>query len=97
MLTFVHLFLVVTGCTNASGAWYLWWSGFFADLIIFAAAGHWFRGRSCHEPWCIRTGKHPAAGGLVKYCARHHPDALDGKFPRHHVHLLHRQWKAAQS
>ena len=62
------------GLTDPSGPAYLWWSGFGADLQIFAALAVFLRRHNCHEPGCWRLGRHPIDGTPYVVCRRHHPD-----------------------
>lgn len=65
------------GLTNASGPWYLFWSGIFGDVTIFAAVTYHF---NCHVSGCWRMGRLPV--GDHKVCRKHHPD------PPTHQHIL---------
>jgi hypothetical protein len=82
--------LTFLGTTNGSGRWYLWWSGMFGNLTIFAAMALFYRKHNCHIHRCLRLGHHVAkdAGGIEHLvCKRHHPD-LGPAFrllPRHLV------------
>lgn len=64
----------ILGLDNASGAWYLWWSGFFGDLTIFAVPLILLRKHNCHQKWCLRLGRHPVAGTTFTVCKKHHPE-----------------------
>lgn len=64
------------GLDDGSGPWYLFWSGFFADVVIFSSAafavwGFWRR-HNCHERGCWRWGRLPTSEGWV-VCSQHHP------------------------
>lgn len=72
MSTFAH----ILGLDNASGAWYLFWSGVFGDVSILAAAVSIVRKHNCHRPWCLRVGRFPS--GQWTYCRSHHPDDRPG-------------------
>lgn len=61
------------GLDNASGSLYLWWSGFFADLTIFAGAFGLYWHHTCHVGTCWRLGPHPVEGTPYKTCKTHHP------------------------
>lgn len=50
------------GLTNPSGPVYLFWSGFFGDVTIFAAAVLFLRHKNCHRKGCWRLG-HPTTPG----------------------------------
>lgn len=76
-MRFVNDFLTFLGVTNGSGRWYLWWSGFFANVTIFSAVIIFYRKHNCHVHSCLRLGSHPAvdANGVQHIvCRRHHPD-----------------------
>jgi hypothetical protein len=60
------------GLDNASGAVYLFWSGFFGDLALFGGAWAIYHKHNCHYPGCPRIGKHVVDG--TPYCTRHHPE-----------------------
>ncbi|MDQ1747151.1 MAG: hypothetical protein QOD07_1414 [Frankiaceae bacterium] len=85
----INGFLNVLGVTDGGGRWYLWWSGMFGNLTIFAAVGIFYRRHNCHIHRCPRLGHHAAvdANG-VEYlvCRRHHPDL--GRASRLHPHHL---------
>lgn len=63
----------ITGLDNASGPVYLFWSGFFGDLTIFAAAIAIYWKHTCHNPGCYRISKHVINGS--PYCNKHHEAA----------------------
>lgn len=74
-MTFIgHIF----GLDNASGPWYLWWSGIAGDITIFTAAYAIARKHNCHHPWCFRVGRFPVSASGMCYCRRHHPDDNPG-------------------
>jgi len=67
------------GLDNASGPWYLFWSGFGSDLSEVAGLGvfvyMFWRRHSCHEDRCWRIGRHvykDADGHEHVHCRRHH-------------------------
>jgi hypothetical protein len=61
-----------TGTGN--NAQYLFWSGFFGDVAIFAAAISIIVHRNCHVKGCYRVwGVHDITGTPYKACKRHHP------------------------
>jgi hypothetical protein len=82
------------GLTNASGPQYLFWSGIFADLTIFAAAVavtfraiHAYRAANCHIHHCWRVGRYEVAAGHFRTCRRHHPDPqVRAGLSAHHIH-----------
>lgn len=91
-------FFVIAGNRNEAGGWYGYWSGQAGGLRVFewpVIIGLLYWHHTCHEsPWCLRWGKYPAAGGLFKLCAFHHPD-LQGARPHHDlIRRLHREHKA---
>ena len=63
----------VCGLDNASGNWYLFWSGFGADLGLFVAVGTFFRRHNCHTDGCWRMAHHPK-----EHCRRHLKDSNNG-------------------
>jgi hypothetical protein len=67
----LHWIAYVLGLTNASGGWYLWWSGFFGDVTIFAGLFALYFKHNCHVRGCWRVAKHVVDGS--PYCSRHHP------------------------
>jgi hypothetical protein len=76
-MRYVNDFLTVLDVTNGSGRWYLWWSGFFANVTIFAAVIVFYRKHNCHVRSRLRLGSHPAVdenGVQHVVCRRHHPD-----------------------
>jgi hypothetical protein len=73
----INDFLTFLGTTNGSGRWYLWWSGMFGNLTIFAGILIFYRRHNCHIHRCPRIGTHRAtdANGIEHVvCRRHHPD-----------------------
>ena len=77
MMRFINDFLTFLGTTNGSGRWYLWWSGMFSNLTIFAAVAVFYRKHNCHVHGCLRIGTHKAVdqNGIEHVvCRPHHPD-----------------------
>lgn len=66
----------VFGLDNASGPWYLAWSGFVGDLSLLGAAVTLYRKHNCHQPRCWRIGRFP--DGEWHVCGRHHPHERPG-------------------
>lgn len=87
-----------TGTGNPSGFWYLLHSGVLGGLLappILAAVALAYWHHSCHEPRCIRWGRHQSTTDLghhTRSCRRHHPDPLirEGVHSLHHIHRHHR-------
>lgn len=73
-----HEIALWIGLTNASGPQYLFWSGFFGDMSIFAAAVVLYRRHNCHARWCWRIARHPVEGTHYVTCRHHHPEMEDG-------------------
>ena len=76
-MRYVNDFLTFLGVTNGSGRWYLWWSGIFGNVTIFAAVIVFYRKHNCHVHTCLRLGSHKAVdvnGVEHVVCRRHHPD-----------------------
>lgn len=67
----MHALAHLLGLDNASGGWYLWWSGFFGDVTVFGAVIAFYLHKNCHSPRCFRIGKHVYEG--TPYCTKHHP------------------------
>lgn len=68
----IHTIVHVLGLDNASGAWYLWWSGVGADLGIIGAAVGLYRRVNCEVHGCWRVGRH-ATAAQHRVCRKHHP------------------------
>lgn len=74
-------FLHVLGIDNASGKWYLLWSGFVGDVTllaaILAAPFLTWRRHCCQVQHCWRLGRHsymdPDEKVLRSLCWKHHP------------------------
>jgi hypothetical protein len=84
----ILLLLTAIGLTNGSGRWYLWWSGFFADLTIFTLAYANWKKHNCHDHWCARIGRHPVLDGKYLVCRRHLNQIL-GLPKRHRLSVHH--------
>lgn len=69
----VRLIAHILGLDDASGHWYLWWSGIGADLGLIGGAIALYRRHNCEVQRCWRIGKHATAAGH-HLCRRHHPD-----------------------
>lgn len=69
MLNWIYTWL---GLSNGSGPIYLFWSGFFGDITIFAALGALYLHHICTDPTCHRYGRHKFKGS--PYCRKHHPE-----------------------
>lgn len=69
----------ILGLDNASGCWYLFWSGFGADISELAIVGAivgLLRKHNCHARRCWRIGRFTVAGTAFVVCGRHHPDPV---------------------
>jgi hypothetical protein len=67
----------VLGLDDASGYWYLWWSGIGADLgylAVFGALIAIVRKHACHVRRCWRIGRLPIDSSAWVVCHRHHPE-----------------------
>lgn len=88
-MRWINDFLTFLGVMNGSGRWYLWWSGMFGNLTIFAAIIIFYRKHNCHVHGCFRLGRHPAVdqnGVEHIVCRRHHPDLGAGhRLLAHHL------------
>jgi hypothetical protein len=94
----MHWLANLFGLTNGSGTPYLFWSGIGSDLGEIGILGGMvaiYRRHACHTPWCLRWGRHPAAGGQFQLCTKHHPD-----HPRRltlaHIRRMHHQTSGEQ-
>lgn len=88
----------VLGSRDESGAWYGLWSGFggaLPDVLILAAMAGWYWRHTCHVRRCWRVGRHPAAGGAVHLCRRHHPDLAGRTLTAETVRRLHHDHQQA--
>ena len=61
------------GVDNASGPWYLFWSGIFGDVAIFAAFVVGLRHMNCIVTGCKKLRTFPVAGTPWRCCKKHHP------------------------
>lgn len=68
----LNLLAHIAGLDNASGSWYLFWSGIFGDAGYIGVPLILLRRYNCHQPRCWRLGKHPH--GNYTYCRVHHPE-----------------------
>lgn len=78
----------VLGLDDASGRWYLLWSGIFGDVGMFGAAIVYFRRHNCHVKRCPFVGRFPVDGTPYKTCARHHP-TVPGPVTVDHIRRAH--------
>jgi hypothetical protein len=83
----VDLLLHILGLDDASGRWYLWWSGVGADLGMLSAVYAVVRRLNCEITGCLRLGRHATAAGHHT-CRRHHPD---GPLTVEAAHAAHRR------
>lgn len=64
------------GLDNASGPYYLFWSGFGGDLIgaipLFGVLAVVWRRVNCHQPGCWRIGLHHHEQTVL--CRKHHKE-----------------------
>lgn len=67
----MHFVAHVLGLDNASGPWYLFWSGFAGDLPEFAGVAIVWRRMNCHKKGCWRVGLHRHQGGHYVTCRKH--------------------------
>lgn len=86
----VTWFLHSAGLDDASGAWYLFWSGIVGDLALLGAIGLIFRKVNCHSARCWRIGLHHVEGTPYVTCRKHHPTVPTGKVSVHEIHRAHR-------
>lgn len=99
MTRLINDFLTFLGVTNGAGRWYLWWSGMFGNITIFAAVAVFYRKHNCHVHRCLRIGTHTAVdrdGVQHTVCRTHHPDLGAAHKLRPH-HLVGRATPPANS
>lgn len=89
------LLLHVLGVDNASGRWYLFWSGFVGDVtilfaILVAPYVQWKR-NNCQVVHCWRFGRHPFTEDNVTrhLCWKHHPDVKRKQLTVKHLQEKH--------
>lgn len=68
----VHAILHYMGLTNASGPWYLLWSGIFGDVTIFGGALILVKRHNCHVAGCKSVITHHDPQVHAPACRRHH-------------------------
>lgn len=93
MLTAWHWLVHVAGCDYGLPygrfGFYNFWSGIAGSFLVGALVWMtlWWVNGTCHaSPWCLRRGRHPAAGGTFRLCWKHHPDMGE----RPHLEMIHR-------
>jgi len=94
----VSLLPHVLGLDDASGRWYLWWSGAGSDLSELAIVGVLaaaYRKHRCHVDRCWRPGVYPVHGTPYRACRRHHP-TVPARVSAAHVAEAHAE-QAARS
>jgi hypothetical protein len=81
----------ICGIDNASGGWYLWWSGF-GGYTFVALAIIWtsVRKRTCHYRGCWRPGLHEVPDSDYIVCAKHFPGVPPSKPTLKELHNLFR-------
>ena len=61
-----------TGSDIPGSRWNLFWSGFGSGPIAWCLLpAIYLRHHNCHEPWCLRLGRHQHPDG-TKFCRKHH-------------------------
>lgn len=80
MHTFWLWLYTVTGLSNASGPWYLWWSGIGSDIgeiTLIGGVVMFYRHHTCHVDHCWRLARHRQEidGAEYMLCRKHHPRA----------------------
>lgn len=76
----ITLLFHIFGLDNASGPWYLFWSGIGSDISELAIVGGliaFWRKHTCHVGRCWRFARHAHTVDGVTYqlCSKHHPIA----------------------
>lgn len=69
----IHELARILGLTDASGSWYLFWSGIFGDVTILGAVVVFVFKHNCHTDGCWRLARHQFENGVV-LCRKHHPE-----------------------
>ena len=75
----------VLGLDDASGSWYLFWSGCGSDITELAIIGgliNLARRHNCEIHGCWRVGRHRVEPTGHVVCRKHHPD---GPLRPHHL------------
>lgn len=80
--------LNILGLKDASGDWYLWWSGIFPDFVIFGGLIGWYYHHTCHVESCHRPGFHKVdfKGTPISVCRKHHPNLAPRRIPKAELH-----------
>lgn len=73
----LHLLFVIIGLTNASGPFYLFWSGFYSALTSITVLYILARRYNCHWEKCPKIAWHEDPVGHLMYCKRHLPLVLE--------------------
>jgi hypothetical protein len=99
-----HWLQVHLGVINEAGPYYAFWSGFGSDLAEFGILGalatavyHTVKRYNCNYPGCPRIGVHPAAGGQLHLCYRHHPDLAGTKLTQAMILDMHNEHEQAKA
>lgn len=79
--------LHLLGLDNATGRWYLFWSGSGADLAFIGAFVSVTRRHTCDVLRCWRIGRFPIKDTAFVVCRKHHPDPSS----THYVPVLMRE------
>jgi hypothetical protein len=77
------------GLDDASGPWYLWWSGVAGNLSLIGAPYILWRHHNCEAHRCPRIGRHRTAAGH-RVCRKHHPES---HLKPHHITAAHHDTK----
>jgi hypothetical protein len=74
----MHILFVLLRLTNASGAWYLFWSGVYSALSTIGVTILMLRRYNCHWPKCPRVAWQPNPNGNGQMiCRKHMPEARE--------------------
>lgn len=84
----MHWLEVMLGLRDASGPWYLWWSGFFPDVTVFVGVVAIYRKVNCHTKGCWRLALHRVDGTPFVTCRLHHP-TIGEKPTAEHIRVRH--------
>lgn len=84
----MHLLLLIIGLTNASGPWYLFWSGFYSALTSITVLYIIARRYNCHWPKCPKIAWHQDPIGHLMYCKTHLPLVLERNRKSKRAHVV---------
>lgn len=84
----VYAIAHILGLDNASGGFYLFWSGCGSDLAYLSIFALAYRRLNCHTDRCRRIGLHKVSGTPYVTCRKHHP-AIPQRVTAEHIAAAH--------